>query len=227
MHIEPGVVEGTKILLSYATATAAAGLVFKTTGLALRQQGVLAIVLRSFLAALMIFACFEILPHQPVGVSEVHLILGSTIYLLFGVFPAAVGLAAGLAVQSLFFAPMDLPQYGMNVTTLLMPLLAMHVLAGRIIPSKTAYVDLEYAQVLKLSATYQAGIVAWVAFWAVYGHGFSVDNVQNVLSFAGAYMLVVLLEPVIDLAVLAVAKSMHTLRASKLVHDRLYTAQSV
>jgi ABC-type Co2+ transport system permease subunit len=40
-----------------------------------------------------------------VGVSEVHLILGTTLLLIFGAAPAAIGLAAGLLVQSLFFAP--------------------------------------------------------------------------------------------------------------------------
>ncbi len=41
----------------------------------------------------------------PVGVSEVHLILGTTLFLMLGAAPAAIGLAAGLLVQGLFFAP--------------------------------------------------------------------------------------------------------------------------
>ena len=68
------------------------------------------------------------------GRLEVHLILGTTLLLMLGVAPAALGLAAGLLVQSLFFAPQDLPQYGMNVTTLLVPLFATAALARRIIP---------------------------------------------------------------------------------------------
>ena len=51
-----------------------------------------------------------------------HLILGSTLLLLFGAGAAAIGLAVGLLIQGLFFAQFDLPQYGMNVTTLLLPL---------------------------------------------------------------------------------------------------------
>ena len=58
------------------------------------------------------FVVFEILPHWPVGVSEVHLILGSTLFLVVGAAPAAIGLAAGLLFQGLFFAPFDLPQFG-------------------------------------------------------------------------------------------------------------------
>jgi hypothetical protein len=80
--------------------------------------------------------------------------------------PAALGLALGLLVQGLFFAPFDLPQYGMNVTTLLVPLYAMSLLARKIIPEKTAYKDVKYLQALALSTAYQGGIVVWVAFWA-------------------------------------------------------------
>ena len=39
------------------------------------------------------FSFFEVLPHAPVGVSEVHLILGSTLFLILGAAPAAIGLA--------------------------------------------------------------------------------------------------------------------------------------
>jgi hypothetical protein len=42
-------------------------------------------------------------------------------------------------------------------------------LAGKIIAPDTPYVELKYRQALALSTTYQAGIVAWVAFWAFYG----------------------------------------------------------
>lgn len=224
MHIEPGVVEGAKIVLSYGTAAVGIGATLKAGVQAVRVYGAAPILLRSVLAALVVFCCFEVLPHQPVGVSEVHLILGTTIYLLFGLAPAAIGLAAGLATQSLFFVPADLPQYGMNVTTLLAPLFVMHVLAKKVIPEQTAYIDLDYGQVLKLSAAYQGGIVAWVAFWALYGHGVSAENLKEIASFGGAYMLVLLVEPLVDLAVLAAAKSLNALRGSPAVHKRLYEA---
>jgi hypothetical protein len=77
-------------------------------------------------------------------------------------------------------APADLPQYGMNVTSLLVPLLAVHALAAKIIPANTAYTDVSYAQALKLSTAYQGGVVAWVAFWAFYGAGFGAENLANV-----------------------------------------------
>ncbi|TSE37517.1 Cobalt uptake substrate-specific transmembrane region [Tepidimonas fonticaldi] len=224
MHIEPGVVEGSKALLGYATGTAAVAWAGKLAWDMLRQEGAQALLLRSLLTTALVFCFFEVLPHHPVGVSEVHLILGTTLLLLFGVAPAALGLAGGLLIQGLFFAPADLPQYGMNVTTLLVPLYATAALAQRVIPQQVACVDLRYAQALKLSVAYQGGIVAWVAFWALYGHGLEADNLANIGAFGAAYVAVIVAEPLIDLAVLAAAKALHALKRSVAVQRRLYHA---
>ncbi|MGL6180866.1 MAG: energy-coupling factor ABC transporter permease, partial [Aestuariivirga sp.] len=198
MHIEPGVVDGAKIVLSYATAAASFGLAAKMAMDTIRKDGGMAALLtRSVITTALVFSFFELLPHYPVGVSEVHLILGSTLFLIFGAGPAAIGLALGLLLQGVFLAPFDLPQYGMNVTTLLVPLYAISLLARRIIPANTPYVDLTYRQALALSTSYQGGIVAWVAFWALYGHGFTAENIGNILAYGGAYMLVILLEPLL------------------------------
>ncbi len=98
------------------------------------------------------------------------------------------------------------------------------MLADKIIPTKTAYTDIKYTQALALSATYQAGIVSWVAFWAFYGQGFGAENLANVALFASAYMAVIIIEPLVDLAALAVAKSFRTLNGSALVEKRLFAA---
>lgn len=224
MHIEPGLVEGSKIFLSYATAAGAIGYTAKRAFDTVKQDGLAAMALRAAIATLLVFCFFEVLPHQPVGVSEVHLILGTTLLLIFGAAPAAIGLTCGLLIQGLFFAPFDLPQYGMNVTTLLVPLWATAVIAQRIIPERTAYVDIGYAQAFKLSLAFQGGIVAWVGFWALYGRGVGVDNVSSIASFGSAYMAVVLVEPLIDLGVLAAAKLLQRLKGSMLVDKRLYSA---
>lgn len=224
MHIEPGLVEGAKIFLSYATALGAAGYASKLALDSVVRDGLAALLLRSAMATALVFCFFEVLPHQPVGVSEVHLILGTTLLLVFGVAPAAIGLAGGLLVQGLFFAPFDLPQYGMNVTTLLVPLFATAALARKIIPASTAYVDISYAQAFKLSVAYQGGIVVWVGFWALYGRGVGAENLSSVASFGAAYMTIVLAEPLIDLGVLALAKMTHRLQGSVAVDKRLYSA---
>lgn len=225
MHIEPGVVEGAKILLSYATAVTAFGLTAKLALDSVRNNGgVAALALRSLLTTALVFCFFEVFPHHAVGVSEVHLILGSTLLLLFGAGAAAIGLAAGLLLQGLLFAPFDLPQYGMNVTTLLVPLWAISVLAKRIVAPGTAYVDLSYKQALALSTAYQGGIVAWVGFWAFYGHGFTSDNLAAVGSFGLAYMSVILIEPLVDLGVLAGAKALARFSQGSLFNVRLHQA---
>ncbi|MBM3603783.1 MAG: cobalt transporter [Alphaproteobacteria bacterium] len=220
MHIEPGIVAGAKIVLSYATAATAGLYSLRLAFEAMRDRGLTSLVARAALATVATFVFFQVLPTAPVGVSEVHLILGSTLFLLFGTAPAAIGLALGLLIQGLLFAPADLPQYGMNVTTLLVPLFAVAALARRIVAPGTAYVDLTYAQALALSTAFQGGVVAWVAFWAFYGQG--VEATAGVLTFGAAYMLVIALEPLVDLAVLAGAKSLRGLRGSGLVTPRLY-----
>jgi ABC-type Co2+ transport system permease subunit len=224
MHIEPGLVDATKIGLSYATAAAAGGYTVKLAVDTVREQGFASLAVRTVATTLLVFTFFEIFPHYPVGVSEVHFILGTTLFLIFGAAPAALGLALGLLLQGMFFAPDDLPQYGMNVTTLLVPLFAIAALANRIIAPHTPYVDLKYAQALALSTTYQAGIITWVAFWAMYGAGFGAENLSSIATFGTAYLSVILIEPLADLAVLAIAKAMRNVTADGLVTRRLHEA---
>lgn len=224
MHIEPGLVDGAKIVLSYATAAASLGIAAKLAADTVRDSGITALALRSAIATVLVFTFFELLPHAPVGVSEVHLILGSTLFLVFGAGPAAIGLALGLLIQGLFFAPFDLPQYGMNVTTLLVPLYGVSLLAKRIIPANTPYVELKYGQALALSTAYQGGIVAWVAFWAIYGQGFAAANLTSIATFGVAYMTVILIEPLADLGVLATAKLLNQLQGTRFVQQRVYHA---
>ncbi len=222
MHIEPGVVDGAKIVLSYATALAAFGFSAKASIDMIKKNGLMSLIGRSAITTVFVFIFFQVMPHHAVGVSEVHFILGSTLFLMFGPAAASIGLLSGLLMQGIFFAPIDLPQYGMNVTTLLLPLFAMSVVARRIISDNTAYVDISYKQALKLSLTYQGGIVAWVAFWAFYGQGFGAENMASVATFGLAYISVVLLEPVLDLAVLAGAKSLNRIKNSSLFEARLF-----
>lgn len=63
-----------------------------------------------------------------------------------------------------------------------------------------------------------------MAFWALYGRGFSAETGTAIASFGGAYMLVIVVEPLVDLAVLAIAKMLNRLKGSVLVERRLYEA---
>lgn len=222
MHIESGLVDASKLWLSYLTAGSAATYTLKVSWETVREHGLASLLMPSLVTTALVFAFFEVFPHYPIGVSEVHLILGSTLFLIFESAPAAIGLALGLLVQGLFFAPFDLPPYGMNIATLLVPLLVLSVLTRRIIAPDTPYVDLRYRHALALSTTQQAGVVAWVAFWAIYSQGFTMDNAAAVASFGATYLLVIIVEPLVDLAVLATAKNLHRLRGSLFLDQRLY-----
>jgi hypothetical protein len=60
--------------------------------------------------------------------------------------------------------------------------------------------------------------VAWwpgSAFWAFYGAGFGAENLAQIAAFGGAYMSVILIEPVLDLGMLAVAKTLRSMENSK------------
>ena len=194
MHIDPGVVDGAKLMLSYSTA---AGVVGYTAWLAwgmLRQARLPELMLRSMVAMCLVFCFFEVLPHYKVGVSEVHLIMGAAIFLILGAAPAAIGLASGLLLQGLLFAPADLPQYGMNLTTLLVPLFALNALSRQMVPAGTPFGQMSYQQCLVLSAAYQGGVIAWVAFWALYGQGVNAASLAGVAQFGSAYLPVILIE---------------------------------
>lgn len=224
MHIEPGVVDGAKMAFAYATAAGAAGYTAKLAMNDLRESNAVSFVGRAALATIGTFIFFEVLPHFPVGVSEVHFILGTTLFLLLGAAPAALGLALGLLIQGTVFAPSDMPMYFVNVTTLLVPLFAVTALADRVLPRKRAYVDLSFGDVAKLSAMYQGGVVAWVAFWVFYGQGVGAETFTSVVTFAAAYAVVLLVEPIADLAALAGAKAIRNSAAKGLFTRRLFAA---
>ena len=221
MHIEPGVVDGAKMVLATGTAAAAAGYGAKLMWDDLRARGVASLTTRAALATVGTFVFFEVLPHVPVGVSEVHFILGTTLFLILGAAPAAFGLAMGLLIQGVLFAPTDLPMYFVNLTTLLVPLFAVTAMAQRLMPAQKAYVDMSYGDVLKLSALYQGGVIAWVAFWVIYGQGAGVETMTALGAFALAYCTVIVVEPVVDLLVLAGAKTLNA-RGAVWSSDRLY-----
>lgn len=224
MHIEPGVVTGAKLALSYATAAAVGGYLVKSSFEAMREKGLVSFAARGAMATAAVLFAFEALPHPPVGLSEVHFIFGSTLFLLLGAAPSALGLALGLLLQGVIFEPQDLPQYAMNVTTLLAPLFLLQGLASRIIAPDTAYVDVGYRQALALSTAFQAGVVGWVAFWVCYGNGVSLASLESLALFAAAYAPVVVLEATADLAILGMAKSLRGMKGSALVTPRLYHA---
>lgn len=55
-----------------------------------------------------------------------------------------------------------------------------------------------------------------------YGSGFGAESLASVSAFGGAYMLVIIAEPLVDLALLAAVKTLHALKDTGLVNPRLY-----
>ncbi len=221
MHIEAGVVNGAKMVLSYATGAGVIGMGAKLAWDNIKDNGAISLALKSLIATIIVFCCFEVLPHYPIGVSEVHLILGTTIFLIFGIAPAIIGLALGLLIQGIFFAQFDLPQYGINVTTLLASMLILYGASKKIIPQNIAYKDISYSQMLKMSIVWEGAVVSWVAFWALYGQGFGAENLHNIVTFGSAYMLVIIIEPLVDLAVLSAVKAFNSDKCNILFDKRL------
>ena len=224
MHIEPDIVSGAKMALAVATAAGVGTLTVKSVFESLKSELWVGFAFRVILATALVFTFFEILPHYPVGISEVHFIFATLLFLLLGLAPAAIGLSLGLLGQGLLFAPSDLPMYFVNVTTLLAPLFAVSLIARRFIPEGRAFVDLKYVDVLRLSAMYQGGVIAWVAFWALYGQGFTVSTLSVVSTFAVSYLVVIIVEPFVDLGLLAIAKKFRSTSFVGLLNQRLFTA---
>ena len=97
----------------------------------------------------------------------------------------------------------------------------LNITLKKIIPNKIAYKDITYSQMLKLSIVWEGAIVSWVAFWAIYGQGFGSDNLANIFTFGSAYMGVVIIEPFIDLAVLAAVKTFNNKECNIFFDKRL------
>ena len=208
MHIEPGVVNGAKIGLSYLTGAAAIALGLKSLIQRMfNSTSVLVTAVRCLITTIFVFSFFEVLPQYPLGVSEVHFIFGATLFLFFGAGATAFGLVAGLSLQGILLAPADLPQLYINISTLLFPLFAVSYISKKIIPANIAYTDLQYRQVISLTGIYQGGIILWVAFWCFYGQGFNKETFYNVGIFSLAYSTVIGIECLLDVGLLATLKS--------------------
>ena len=224
MHVSPGVVEGSKLLLSYATGAASLVLAAKLARDTVRTDGGMkALIWRSLATTAQVFLFFQVLPHYVAGLSEVHFIFGAALYLVFGAGPTAIGLAAGLLLQGALFQPSDLPQYFINVTTLIVPLWFVYFLAKRIIPGKTPYVDMKYTQMIALSLAYQGGVILMVAFLCLYGKGFGANNVSAILSFGLNYLIVIVFEPIVEVGALALVKKYdYASKGHPLFYNRLH-----
>jgi len=99
-------------------------------------------------------------------------------------------------------------------------MLLLNVAMKKIVPAGTAYKDISYSQMLKMSVIWEGAIVSWVAFWAIYGQGFGAENLANVFSFGSAYMGVIIIEPLVDMAVLTAVKAFNKTQECTFLFDK-------
>ncbi len=201
MHIEVGILSAPEV--ASANAAAIATLAAHANGLWRRP-----IEIAKTLLAAVFFSLFMEVWHQPVGPSELHFIGASMIYFLFGFTPTLFGFAIGLALQALLFEPQDMLHLGVNALSLMVPLIAAHMLVGREILGAGKTAPIAWSSVLKFDAIYYGGVVTMVGFWLAGG------NTQTSLAdwalFAAAYLPVVLCEPVLTCAALRAVRRLDT-----------------
>lgn len=188
MHMEPGLIAQTKILMAHA---AAIGLLATQAPALLKRP---ALWLRTLLAAVFFSALMQSF-HMPVGPSELHFVGAMPIYLLLGFLPTMFGFAIGLLMQGLVFEPQDLVHLSVNALSLIVPLMVVHHTLGR----RLSRSDLSVRQVLQLDGVYYAGLMLMVGFWLAMGEPAAV--LSDWALFASSYLSVVALEPLLTLAI--------------------------
>lgn len=196
MHIEPGFVSAAKVM--GANAAAAGLLAFYVKNLVKNPFD----IVKALLAALF-FSVFMQGFHMSVGPSELHFIGAMAIYLTLGFIPTMFGFAAGLLLQGLAFNPLDLPHLAVNSLSLMVPLVAVHYLAGRNF-DKGIRQRVSWKAILKLDAIYYAGVTTMVGFWLLLSEAATPFSAWA--AFAASYLAVVAVEPFVTLMTVRLLK---------------------
>ncbi len=197
MHIEPGFIAQTKIML--ANAGAVAVLAYYARALLLQP----AAIMRALLAAVF-FSVFMQSFHVNVGPSELHFVGAMAMYLTLGFLPTLFGFALGLLLQGLLFEPADLAHLAVNALSLILPLVAVHYTLGRRLRETTNDHHIRWRTILKLDAAYYGGVTTMVGFWLLASD--VVTPFAAWAAFAASYLAVVAIEPLFTYATLRLLK---------------------
>lgn len=197
MHIEPGFVSAAKVMGANLTAVGFLGFYLKRL-----ISSPLDIV--KVLMAAIFFSIFMQIFHARVGPSELHFIGAMPIYLTLGFIPTMFGFAIGLLLQGLVFEPTDLAHLAVNSLSLIAPLITVHHIAGKKLFDKGLRQRVSWPVILKLDGIYYAGVTSMVGFWLLIGE--TATPFSAWLSFAGSYLAIVAVEPLITLAAVAALK---------------------
>ena len=197
MHIEPGLLAPTKVLLANVSALGLLGLY---------AQGLLkqpADLIRTLIAALF-FSVFMQGFHLPVGPSELHFVGAMAIYLTLGFLPTLYGFALGLLLQGLLFDPLDLQHLAVNALSLILPLLAVHYGLGRQLRAAASGKRIGWATIVKLDALYYSGVTLMMGFWLLAAE--VATPLAAWAAFATSYLAIVAIEPLVTYGALRLLK---------------------
>jgi cobalt/nickel transport system permease protein len=125
-------------------------------------------IAKAVLAAVF-FALFMQIWHYPVGPSELHFIGASMVYFVFGFVPTMFSFALGLLLWSLLFEPQDMFHLGVNTLSLVVPLIAAHVLVGWRALAVDETSSLSWSSVLRFDAISYGSVVPMVGLWLAGG----------------------------------------------------------
>lgn len=197
MHIEPGFIAQAKVMGANVAAVGVLG--FYAKRFIERPFD----IVKASLAAVF-FSIFMQSFHMSVGPSELHFVGAMAIYLTLGFIPTLFGFAVGLLLQGLIFEPMDLPHLAVNSLSLIVPLITVHLTAGKKLFDRSLDKRLSWPAILKLDAIYYAGVTLMVGFWLLIGDVATPFSAW--LAFASSYLAVVACEPVFTFATVKVLK---------------------
>jgi cobalt/nickel transport system permease protein len=208
MHIEIGIIEPLRLTAANA---AAAALVASQLPALIRSPGLLPRVAAVGVAVAVLMQSW----HLSVGPSELHLIGATTAYLFAGLPATIVGFALALALQCIV-EPKDLAHLGVNILSLGLPLVALHMTFGKRLFDASMAERFTLARVVRLDVTYYAGVAAMVAFWL----GVSNDPlpVKDWAAWALAYLPVFLGEAAISFGVVMLVRQWPALAAAAARH---------
>lgn len=197
MHIEPGLLAPTKVLLANVSALGLLGLYAQ----GLLKQPV--DLIRTLIAALFLSVFMQGF-HLPVGPSELHFVGAMAIYLTLGFLPTLYGFALGLLLQGLLFDPLDLEHLAVNALSLILPLLAVHYDLGRQLREAACGKRIRWSTIVKLDALYYSGVTLMVGFWLLAAE--VATPLAAWATFATSYLAIIAIEPLVTYGALRLLK---------------------
>ncbi|MFA6019208.1 MAG: energy-coupling factor ABC transporter permease [Rhodospirillales bacterium] len=193
MHIEPGYIDAARVAGANVAAVGVVAWYAKDQV----KEGLKAapMAMAKTAAAATFFSLFMQSFHMPVGPSELHFVGAMAMYLTLGFTPTLLGFGLGLLFQGLLFEPQDLVHLGVNSLSLIVPLIAVHQVAGKKFFAGALGQRLSWARIVKLDAMYYSGVTAMVGFWLLLGN--EETAFSSWLAFASSYLVLVAIEPLV------------------------------